>query len=302
MTRGGDGVPCIRAHAHGKVNLDLRILSTRDDGYHEVATVLQSLALHDTLTIRAEPGPFRLACSMPGVPVDESNLVSRAARALWVAAGRAGAPVDVAVVLEKQIPAQAGLGGGSADAAAPLAALNRLWALDWSTARLGEVGATLGADVPFFLLGGTAEGRGRGDRLRSLPDLPTHEVLVIVPGFGVSTAGAYRWYDEDAPAGSTPGEWPVEPSGWAASFARCRNDLEPPVAARHPEIAEVLREVRPGARLAAMSGSGSAVFAMFDEQAPLAAAAAQAAGLGWRVLRTATIGRDAYRRSLLPGA
>lgn len=301
MTRRSDGVPWIRAHAHGKINLDLRILSTRDDGYHELATVLQTLALHDTLTIRAEPGPFRLACSMPGVPVDDSNLVSRAARALWTAAGRAGTPVDVSVVLEKRIPAQAGLGGGSADAAATLVALNRLWALDWPTARLGEVGATLGADVPFFLVGGTAEGRGRGDRLRSLPDVPAHEVLVFVPGFGVSTASAYRWYDEHAPAGSTPGEWPAEPSGWAASFARCRNDLEPPVAARHPEITLVLRGVRPGARLAAMSGSGSAVFAMFDEHSPLTAAAAQAEELGWRVLRTATLGRDGYWRSLLPG-
>ena len=280
MTPAREGLFALRAHA--KVNLDLRILATRADGYHELATVFQSLALHDTMTWHDEPGPFRLACSAPGVPVDDTNLVSRAVRAMWSATGRTGTPAGFSVRLEKRIPVQAGLGGGSADAAAALVALDRWWSLGWPTTRLAEVGAALGADVPFFLEGGTAEGRGRGDQLVSLPDLPSHAVLLFVPAFGVSTADAYRWYDEDAvpsdsaprplcpstpdPRSIRPGSWPSEPDGWNEAFGRCRNDLEAPVAARHPAIHDLLRRVRPRARLAAMSGSGSAVFGLFASE------------------------------------
>jgi len=297
----GETAVVATARAHAKVNLDLRILATRADGYHELATVFQTLRLHDTLVFRAEAGPLRLACETPGLPLDRSNLVWRAAEALWRAAGRPGAPADLAITLEKRIPAQGGRGGGSADAAAALVTLNRLWSLEWPRARLAGIAATLGADVPFFLVGGTAEGRGRGDELQPLPDLPTHDVLVLVPGFGVPTADAYRWYDEAGERGSLPGEWPRDPAGWVAAFARCRNDLEPPVAARHPGIAEAVALVRRRARLAAMSGSGSAVFGLFDTPEAAGALAGEAAHLGWRVIETATLDRAGYLRSLLGG-
>ena len=115
------------ARAHAKVNLDLRVLGTRPDGFHELRTVFQTIELHDTLIAVERPGPFGLKCRTSGVPLDDTNLVWRAAAALWTALGRAGEPRDAVVTIEKTIPMEAGLGGGSADAAAALLALARLW-------------------------------------------------------------------------------------------------------------------------------------------------------------------------------
>src|SRR5262249_27861878 len=156
--------------------LDLRVLGIRPDGFHELRTVFQSVDLHDTLVSSDRPGPFRLRCRTAGVPVDEGNLVWRAAGALWTALGRSGPPIDTTVTLEKTIPMQAGLGGGSADAAAALAGLGRLWGGVPMTL-LREVAAGLGADVPFFLSGGTALGLGRGEEIYPLVDLPRHWVV-----------------------------------------------------------------------------------------------------------------------------
>ncbi len=145
------------ARAHAKVNLDLRVLGTRQDGYHELRTVFQTIELHDTITSSAKTGPFTLKCKAPGVPLDDTNLVWRAASALWKALGRAGDPRDTVVTIDKVIPIEAGLGGGSADAAAALQVLARLWG-GTPLSLLREVAAGIGADVPFFLSGGTALG------------------------------------------------------------------------------------------------------------------------------------------------
>lgn len=284
--------------AHAKINLDLRILAVRDDGYHEVATVFQAIALHDTLTVRLGEGPMTLACAQAGVPGDARNLAWRAAQAAWTAAGRDGVPEGLHLHIEKRIPVQAGLGGGSADAAAAIVAANRALGLGLSPSALHRVAAGLGADVAFFLVGGTAEGRGRGERLRVLPDLPRLLVLVAVPPFGVSTAEAYRWYDDQGGPGSTPGAWPDDGGGWRDAFASCRNDLQAPVVARHPEIGALLVSLRRRSPLAAMSGSGSAVFALFDRRDDLRAAANLAAAAGWRAIETETLGREAYQRTL----
>lgn len=292
----GGGV--VTAAAHAKVNLDLRILAVRDDGYHELVTVFQTIALHDTVTIRVVDGPMRLTCEQVGVPADERNLAWRAVQAAWAAAGREGGPTGLHVHLDKRIPAQAGLGGGSADAAVALLAANRLLGLHLSRPVLHGLAARLGADVAFFLLGGTAEGRGRGEWLRSLPDVPPADVLVAVPPFGVATAEAYRWYDEQGVCGSSPGTWPRDTAGWREARAACRNDLEPPVAARHPEIGALVSALRRVSPLAAMSGSGSAVFALFDHRHDLAAAAQLATAAGWRAIETRTLGRAAYQRAI----
>ncbi len=209
----------IRIPAHAKINLHLAIGGRRPDGYHDVETVLQTLALHDTLTFehsdssdrhsdgnRVSDGgaTFTLRCDVAGVPLDSSNLVARAAALLVEAAGL-GATPGACVTIEKRIPMQAGLGGGSADAAAALIGLARLWQLRLDPRQLHALGARLGADVPFFLDGGTALGVGRGDELRPLPDLPPHAVLLVMPPLGVSTADAYRWLDEArATAAATP--------------------------------------------------------------------------------------------------
>jgi 4-diphosphocytidyl-2-C-methyl-D-erythritol kinase len=281
----------LTVQAYAKINLDLRILGVRPDGYHELATVFQSVALHDTLAFRESDGPLELRCDNPEVPNDQSNLVWSAAEALWHAAGRSGAPSGVTIEVAKSIPSRAGLGGGSADAAAALLALNQLWKVSLPHEDLARLASILGADVPFFLLGGTVEGRGRGDHLCALPDLPSHAVLLLVPGFGISTPMAYRWYDESSALPSMPGTWPTKASEWPAVLAACRNDLEAAVVPRHPQIGGLVEQLNQGgARLARMSGSGSAVFGLFDDAMRLEQAANQMVVDNVRVLRTATVG------------
>jgi 4-diphosphocytidyl-2-C-methyl-D-erythritol kinase len=253
----------------------LRVLATRTDGYHELATVFQTLALHDVLTIRAAEEGVTIACSDPGVPTDRRNLVWRAVELLRREAGSAAPHAGVAIDLLKHIPSEAGLGGGSSDAAAALVGVTALWGLEPGRDVLVRLARELGADVPFFLRGGTALGVARGDELVPLPPLPVLPVVVARPAFGVSTAEAFRWFDEDARGGgSSPEAWPAEASGWVGALARCRNDLEGPVTARHPEIGRIVGALRArGARLAAMSGSGSASFGLFDDAAAARAAA-----------------------------
>ena len=185
----------MRVRAFAKINQSLRVLGTRADGYHELRTIFQSIALHDTLTIRAIRGPFQLTCDDPACPADETNLIARAAARMWTAAGRRGAPRDVAIDLRKRIPMQAGLGGGSSDAAAALRALAKRWRV--GDARVRAAAAALGADVPYFLEGGTVLGLERGDLLFPLLDPPTAWVVVVLPSFGVSTKDAFGWFDAD---------------------------------------------------------------------------------------------------------
>ncbi|HEY8535846.1 MAG TPA: 4-(cytidine 5'-diphospho)-2-C-methyl-D-erythritol kinase [Vicinamibacterales bacterium] len=275
--------------AHAKINLDLRVLGRMPDGYHELRTVFQALALHDTLTVTRTRGPFTLTGAGEAMPLDRTNLVWRAADALWRAAGRSGDPRGARVHVEKRIPAQAGLGGGSSNAAAALRGLCRVWGLRLAPRDLARLAAGIGADVPFFLVGGTALGLGRGDRLFPLPDLPRRTVVIARPAFGVSTAEAYAWL-----ASERAGQ-PVCPAGapdWldlSVSLAGCVNDLEPAVERRHPGIAAV-RDVLAGAgaELARMSGSGSAVFGLFRSRAAATRAVRELRRRGVAALLTAT--------------
>jgi 4-diphosphocytidyl-2-C-methyl-D-erythritol kinase len=289
--------------ALAKVNLDLRVLGTRPDGYHELRTVFQSIHLHDTLTCTETPGPFVLKCRAPGIPLDSSNLVWRAGAALWSALGRAGDPRDTSVTIEKAIPVQAGLGGGSADAAGALFALARLWG-GAPLSLLREVAGGIGADVAFFMAGGTALGLGRGEEIYPLVDLPRHWILVVRPPFGVSTAEAYAWYDEDRAAGLREvRESQILPVPWPTRAAQMINDLEPPVVRRHPEIHALKGTLRDaGAVAAAMSGSGSAVFGLFRTRPAAARALAPLSRGGYRAWLTRTVDRDEYERLTRPVA
>lgn len=288
----------VRAHALAKINLHLSVHGRQPDGYHDLTTVFQSIALRDTLTLERRDGPFALGCTDPGVPADPTNLVWRAALAASAAWGRS---LDgLQVTLEKDVPAQSGLGGGSADAMAMLRALARWWELDVTPASLAELGRPLGADVPFFAWGGTALGVGRGDRLTPLPDLPPHPVVLVRPDFGVGTADAYRWVAESrqtasrAQASGISGlaPWPDTPAGWPERLPQCTNDFEPVVAARHPEISAIVTTMRDaGAELALLSGSGSAVAGVFRDERGLVEGAVRAlARKGWtpRVSHTVT--------------
>jgi 4-diphosphocytidyl-2-C-methyl-D-erythritol kinase len=303
----------LSTRACAKINLTLRLTGRRPDGYHELRTVLLSLALHDTLTFRARPGPFQIECDDPACPTDRTNLVWRAAEHMWRAAGRRGAARDVAVRIEKRIPIEAGLGGGSSDAAAAIRVLSRMWRIDLSSDRQHAIAARLGADVAFFLEGGTALGVDRGDLLFPLVDVPPTWVTLVIPPFGVSTKDAYRWWDERPgvpcrrasfdwlrTSGRGTGRWP---GTLAVSLSRgeLTNELEGPVAARHPEIARMVRALgRHGAMHAAMSGSGSAVFGLFPSKASADRAALVLATGGRRALVTCTLTRAKCRRLCAP--
>jgi 4-diphosphocytidyl-2-C-methyl-D-erythritol kinase len=292
--------------AFAKINLDLRVLGVRGDGFHDLKTIFQSLALHDDVTLTKRRGPFAIECDDPKIPTDPRNLVWKAASLLWRTAGtrRGDVPRDVVVGLRKRIPAAAGLGGGSADAAAALLGLTRLWELDVDTPTLSRLVAGIGSDVPFFLVGGTALGLGRGEDLYPLVDLPRTHVVIVKPQFGVSTVEAYGWYDNEPrhkrrePARKRfPEQWP----DWSRSL---RNDLEPAVVRHHPAIGGIKQAlVDAGAVYAAMSGSGSAVFGLFERPDAARRTAADLARPGWRVLSTRTLSRPEYAarfRAVLP--
>ena len=292
--------------AHAQVNLDLRIVARRPDGHHDLRTLFQSLALHDVLTFRLRRGPFVIESADADMPCDHTNLVWRAAQALWSATGRDGELRGIAVEVDKRIPSQAGLGGGSSDAAATLVALNRLWRAGVVPGDLMRLAAGLGADVPYFLVGGTALGLGRGETLYPLRDMPAMGVLLVKPSFGVATAEAYGWYAAEPrrPADEIQAlEVPWYPGPLALA-----NDLEAPVAARHPALPAIRRALRRRkAEIVLMSGRGSAVFGLFPG-VPEAKRAADALrveaarsggsrdGRPWRAIVTRFVGRAAFLR------
>lgn len=289
--------------AHAKINLDLRVLGTRADGYHELRTVFQAISLHDTIECRPREGSFAIECDTAGVPLDASNLIWKAAQTLWRSLRRDGDVRDIVIRLQKRIPLQAGLGGGSADAAATLLGLARVWRVPAQPSQLTDVASTLGADVPFFLSGGTALGLGRGDEVYPLADLPRHWVVLLIPGFGVSTGDAYGWYDgeRDLGRGQAVREPQYVPGPWPSRAAQMINDLEAPIARHYPEIEQMKLSLRRvGALAAAMSGSGSTVFGLFQKRGDAVSAVERLSGAGWRVLLTESLGHGEYLRRSRP--
>jgi 4-diphosphocytidyl-2-C-methyl-D-erythritol kinase len=264
-----------------KVNLHLEVLGRRADGYHELRTLFAALGVWDTLTLASVPGTeFELAVDPAGaVTAGEDNLVLRAARAV---AEQLGEARGARILLEKRIPVAAGLGGGSADAAATLVGLPRLWDRHCHPEALARLAVRLGADVRFFLSGGIAWGTGRGADLTPLEDLPPWWVLAVPGPQPVSTAAVYRAVDAAAldGRGSTEiYEWVT--AGGELPLANCRNDLQPTVLAHWPEIGRRLESVRASQPLLALvSGSGGTVFGVFDseERARHAAVEARATG------------------------
>jgi 4-diphosphocytidyl-2-C-methyl-D-erythritol kinase len=297
----------LTAPAFAKINLGLRVLGRRPDGYHEISTVFQTISLHDTLTFEPAPaGRLELVCADPDIPVDETNLVLRAASALR---GRYGVASGARVRLEKVIPAGGGLGGGSSDAAVTLAALSALWRVETEARELAEIGARLGADVPFFLTGGTALGTGTGTDVRQLPDAPKMYLCVVTPGVRVSTAEAYKALG--APAltkADTAANLSVSRAEAEFPDSLCgvtSNDFEDVVVRLHPEIGRAREALAAeGARGAMLSGSGSSVYGVFDSEAEAgrACAALRGAGGAWKVFACATLSRAEYLAALGRGA
>jgi 4-diphosphocytidyl-2-C-methyl-D-erythritol kinase len=227
--------------------------------------------------------------------------VWRAAQRLWDAAGREGEPRDAVVRLEKRIPMQAGLGGGSSDAAAALRSLRDIWKLRVADEELFALAARLGSDVPFFFLGGTALGLGRGEEVYPLADLPRWWVVLVIPPFGVATADAYEWLDHlraRSPAGP---ETRYLPGTWLGKIVPLVNDLERPVIERHPVVATLTgRLTRLGAVMAAMSGSGSTVFGIFTTASAADKALRALRKTGAHALVTRMLGRRRARKPRAP--
>lgn len=289
----------LTVRAYAKVNLTLRILARRPDGYHELRTVLQSLDLHDRLTFWRTDGPLRIECDDERVPVDERNLVWRAAQMMWRAAGHRGAVADLGISIRKRIPMEAGFGGGSSDAAATLRTLARIWRTDVTHRAVEAMAASLGADVPFFLEGGTVLGLDRGDTLFRLADIDRRWVVLARPDFGVSTADAYRWFDGKNQAGRTRAA--ARPSPFPFPVGDAGNDLEAPVAERHPRIRQLIRAMwRHGASWAAMSGSGSACFAVCASKAEAAGMARRLAATGCHTWVSRTLTAAEFRAGSEP--
>lgn len=252
----------LRFAAPAKLNLFLHVVGCRSDGYHLLQTAFRLLDLCDWITVApSADGAIRLETDLPGVP-SEQNLVVRAARALRSASGvRTGAVIR----LEKHIPMGAGLGGGSSDAATTLIALDRVWRTGLSAADLATLALTLGADVPFFLFGRNAFGEGVGDALTAV-DLAPAWYVILTPQVAVSTAEIFA-----APE-LTRNAKPIKITAFFKGFGR--NDLEPVVCARYPEVAKHLAWLR-GFGDARMSGSGSSVFAEFASEAEARAVVAR---------------------------
>jgi 4-diphosphocytidyl-2-C-methyl-D-erythritol kinase len=292
MSAAATGV--VRVRACAKINLTLRVLGIRPDGYHELRTTFQSLALHDTIRLVRARGPFVITSNDPGCPLDPSNLVWKAASRLWEAANRRGSLAGVQVHIQKRIPMEAGLGGGSADAAAMIRGLCHLWRLRLADAVVETVARQLGADVPYFLEGGTVLGVERGDLLFPLLDAPRAWVVLARPDFGISTRDAYGWWDA-AFSG------PTGPTAQRSRAGEWVNDLQAPVVARQPRIGRLIRTLeRAGARFAAMSGSGSAVFGLFDAREAAESAAARLASPRVTTWVTRTLNRREYLRVSAP--
>ncbi|HEV8617773.1 MAG TPA: 4-(cytidine 5'-diphospho)-2-C-methyl-D-erythritol kinase [Methylomirabilota bacterium] len=259
LSKGSGSARRLLLSAAAKVNLALEVLSKRADGYHEIATVMQTVDLSDRLLLE-EAGEVELRTSAPGVPSDERNLAVRAAVVL-----RGAAKIDrgVRITLDKRIPAAAGLGGGSTDAAAVLVGLNRLWGLRWPVARLAEVATDLGMDVPFFLRGGVAVATGRGEHVE--PVAGGRLALVLVnPKFAASTA---EMYGRVTPAMYTDGERTRRVIGALRTRRAARvadslyNGLEAAAMGAFPQIRRMRSALSAAGALGAlMSGSGPTVF------------------------------------------
>jgi len=255
----------IKLRACGKINWVLDVLSKRSDGYHEVEMIMQSVDLCDIITITDTNNGITLDSNWDFIPRDKNNLAYRAAE-MMKNSENVNRGADI--FLYKRIPAAAGMGGGSADAAAVLLGLNRLWRIGKSDAQLIDMAVSLGADVPFFILGGTALAHGIGEKLTPLDPLEDVWILLVKPDFGVSTAHVYGNLDlrEVMERPDTKGMLNVlEQKDLKGISDYMCNVLEQVVIKMHPEVEEIKREMRlNGALGSLMSGSGPIVYGLFE--------------------------------------
>lgn len=286
---------CASVGAYAKINLSLKVLHKRPDGYHELRTVFQTIGLHDTLDFEFAPGRTTAIDLEDALAID-NNLVTRAARLFFERRGVSG---RLRMRLKKRVPMGGGLGGGSSDAAAVLLTLPALTGRNTKLPELMEMAASLGSDIPFFLVGGAALGLGRGEELYPLPEPETRPLLVLAPPIHVSTPEAFRALAR--PTLTSPSEFPklntFQSFVWQAYLASdAENDFEAAVFQLHPELKRWRRKLeRLGAHVARLSGSGAALFGVFPNQAKLQGALPQFHTEPLKVFSTTMLTRAQYR-------
>jgi 4-diphosphocytidyl-2-C-methyl-D-erythritol kinase len=275
-----------------KINLGLFILGKRPDGYHDLETLFQMISLYDTVEWESLKSTIELVCDNPNVPIDESNLMIRAARLLQEAApGETG--LGCRMVLTKKIPMGAGLAGGSGNAAGVLMGLNRLWDLKLKSDALSAIAARLGSDIPFFLSAPSALGQGRGESLTPLPSPKKFHVIVVFPRVSMATAEVYQALNLDLtknPKNINILREFFSQSKIASLGAHLHNDLEPIVIKRLPVIASIKQKLDSlNADGTLLSGSGSAVFGIFEDSRKAQEAYARCCKEDWDTFLTETV-------------
>jgi 4-diphosphocytidyl-2-C-methyl-D-erythritol kinase len=262
----------ITVFAPAKINVILRILDRRPDGFHNLWSIMQTVALEDEVQIRlrADRQDIQLRCDATQLAADQSNLVYRAAAAVLA---RAQQTIGLDIELRKRIPMGAGLGGGSSDAAATIIGLNHLLRLEWSPTQMADVGQSLGSDVPFFLFAPSAFVAGRGETVRTVVVEGARWVVLVNPGFGVNTKWAYQELAATrtvvTPLSLVQRELDRQSRvSWAQLIAAAENDFEAPVFAAQGKLREIKRSLQAqGAEIALLSGSGATVFGVFADEA-----------------------------------
>ncbi len=255
--------------AYAKINLTLDVLGKREDGYHDLKSVMQTVSLYDEVELDIETGsPWQLACDREDIPCDERNLAWKAAKLYCNALGKD--PRGISIRIRKNIPSGAGMAGGSADAAAVLRILNRFYGEPLSLEELAALSSGIGSDIPFCVMGGTRMCEGRGEVMRRLPDCPKCVILGCKPEFSVSTPVLFRKIDSveimlhpdhDAM------EAAIAAGNLQAIAREIYNVFDPVVAQEHPEIGQIKAiSLEYGAIAAQMTGSGSVVFALMPDQ------------------------------------
>ena len=248
-----------------KVNIGLKILSQRNDGYYNIYTLFQELDFGDSITIKKANSGCTLTSNVDWVPTDESNICHKAYTALKIKYSELG---GVSIHIEKRIPVGTGLGGGSANGAAVLKGLNKIYNLELSMDELEKIGTSVGADVPFFIKGGTQLGEGIGGNLTSLTSHIKGTYLLVIPHISINTAWAYSELKNKLKSGNILPNFTSFFSGDNSSLKIFENDFERIVIPAYPEIGAIKQKLLElGARFASLSGSGSTVYGIFDEDA-----------------------------------
>jgi 4-diphosphocytidyl-2-C-methyl-D-erythritol kinase len=253
----------MRSKAPAKINLLLRVLRKRPDGYHDLASIMQQISIYDELEYTLQQEGITLHCPGTDLPTNEQNLIYRAAQTIF---NHTGYRNGVEIVLNKSIPSAAGLGGGSSDAATTLMTLNDLCSLGLSKTELIKLGAKLGADVPFFIFGRSAFATGIGDKLQTLPDLPQINMVLINPTFPLSTKTVYE--NLNLALTKKKNNYSI-PRFYALGdvIRELHNDLEAVSLKMHPELNDLKQILmKEGALGALMSGSGPTLFGIFADE------------------------------------